>query len=166
MSLNNSDVNIPGGLNNSDVNIPGSLNNSDVNIPASLNNSDVNYSRKTANIYVHSNKEPAQLREMWCLTTNFCTRFSGTAAGKILHVWTTVAPLNTTQTHQKRSLWLEVAARTFSGRKTCLKWAVGCETHRTVKLLSSVRELRLLVSCSLQRRNWSNQAHSRYWATL
>ena len=103
---------------------------------------------------------------IWCLTANSGVRFSKSSVGRILRVWTTAKPLNTTQTRQKRSLWLEVAARTFSGRKTCLKWAVGCETHRTVKLLSSVRELRLLVSCSLQRRNWSNQAHSRYCATL
>ena len=101
-----------------------------------------------------------QYKELCCLTVNSGTRFSGTAAGRILHVWTTVAPLNTTQTRQTRSLWLEVAARTFSGRKTCLKWAVGCETHRTVKLLSSVRELRLLVSCSLQHRNRSPHAQS------
>ena len=62
--VNNSDLNIPGSLNNSDVNIPESLNNSDVNIPASLNNSDVNYSRKTANIYVHSNKYLSQIPEI------------------------------------------------------------------------------------------------------
>ena len=65
------------------------------------------------------------------VTDNSGVLFSGTAAGRFLRVWTTVTPLNTTQTRQKRSLWLEVAALTFSGRKTCSKSAVGVAVVET-----------------------------------
>ena len=61
-------------------------------------------------------KEQPQWWAFCRITVNSASRFSGSGTDRILHVWSSVTPLNTTQTRWKRSLRLEVAALTFSER--------------------------------------------------